>query len=189
MWLCQCRDAGWCCQYVENSNLNVSDVHTMFTQRCLDVVSMSVPNIESVIATTLRQHCLNVVSMLVSNVESDFATMFTQHCLNTVPTSFPDVGEWHCHKIHITLSERCLNVGQHQPTLWQCCGNVGILVKYNIGTTFTQHCLDVHTMLLGHLNEPTFERCHNIGTDIETMLAPTLWQRCHNVGALSGKCL
>ena len=59
----------------------------------------------------------------------------------------------------------------------QCCDVVavfGIWSKYNVGTMFKQHCLDVKTMLLGHLKVSKFEYCHNVVTDVETTLAPTL---------------
>ena len=60
----------------------------------------------------------------------------------------------------------------------QRCDNIvvmlGFWLKYNIGTMFTQHCLVVHTMLLGRLKVSTNEHRHNVGTDVETVLAPML---------------
>ena len=53
-----------------------TDVATIFTH-CLNIVSMSVTNIESNVATMFTR-CLNVVSTLVPNIESDVATTFTQ---------------------------------------------------------------------------------------------------------------
>ena len=124
-----------------------TDVQTTFTQHCLNVVSMSVPTVESNIATTFTQHCLNIVSMSFSNIGSDVATKYTQCYLNV---------EW-------TMSTDIMTM-------------LGFSSKYNVGTMFTQHCLDVHTTLLGHLKVSTFERCHNVGTNVVTML-PTLPHR------------
>ncbi len=153
MWLCQC---------VENSNLNVTlildlnqpdttlstNVETMFTLYCLNIVSVSVPNIR-------HQHSLSVKT-----------AMFTQHCLNVV---------W-----------ILVNVNQ-------CCDNIvamlGFWLKYNVGTTFTQRCLNAHTRLLGRLKVSTSERYHKVGADVETTVAPTLWQPCHNVEVLAGRVL
>ncbi len=82
------------------------------------------------------------------------------------------------------------NFFHYNGTIWQSCDNVvamlGFWSKYKVGTTFTQRCLDVHTMLLGCLKVSTFEWCRNVGTDIETTFAPILWQRCHRIGALAG---
>ena len=99
--------------------------------------------------------------MLVPNNESDIATTLSEHCLNKHPS--PTLGSG----VATTSTQHCLNVGQ--------CDNIvsmlGFWSKYNIGTMFTQHCLDAHTVFLGRLKVATFERCHNIETDIETTLA------------------
>ena len=44
----------------------------------------------------------------------------------------------------------------------------------------------MHPTLLECLKVSTFERCDNVGTNVETTLATTLWQRCRNVRALAG---
>ena len=90
MWLCQCRDACWCCKCVKKpSNLNVTvildltgpgtklgtnvaikftqcfmNVVTTFTQHCLNIVSTSMPMEGTNVETTFSQSCLNVVLML-----------------------------------------------------------------------------------------------------------------------------
>ena len=168
MWLCQCRDACWCCKSGENSNSNVTvildlnqpsttlgtGIETTFTQHCLNVVSTFVPNIESNITTTFTQHCLNIVSTLV-NVECDIVTTFTQCWLKVV---------W-----------MLANVGQ-------CCDNVGNLVEiqrwYNIRTTLSGCPHNVAGMLksiyIWTLPQHWDQCWGNVGTNFVTML-PQRW--------------
>ena len=117
-------------------------------------------------------------------------------CHSGPKTTKYNVGHPPWYNIHTTLPECCLNVGWCRSTLWQCCGNIGVLVEiqhwynihttlpecclnvgwrrstlrfwsqYNVGTTFIQCCLDVHTTLLGHLKASTNERCHKVETTL-----------------------
>ncbi len=164
-----------------------SDIGTMFTQPCLNLVSMSVPNggkshchniawmlsqhwvatfrqLRGYIATTLMQCCL-IVSTLVHNVGEWLSTASTQWCLNVVSMF-----------VLITGSNIATTFTQHWHNVVTMLNNIvamlGFWLKYNIGTTFTQYCLEIHTTPLGHLNVSTNECCHNDGTNV----VPTMIQ-------------
>ena len=102
-----------------------------------------------------------------------WAPTSTQCGLNVFLTSFPNVGERHCPNIHKMLPEHCLNIGQNWPMLWQCCANVGNLVKI-------QHWYNVHTTLSGHQpNVAGMFKSFYIWTLRQRTLGPTLRQRWH----------
>ena len=157
----------------------------------------------------MRQHSHNVAWTLSvpsggHQQSHNIHTMFPEWCLDVGPQCW----ERHCHNIHTMLPECCLDVipqcwgatlpqyshniawtlSEHWPMLANVVAMLGFGSKYNVGTTFSQCCLNVHTTLLGHLKVSTFECCHNVGTNVKTVVAPTLWQYCHNIGALAGRC-
>ncbi len=70
------------------------------------------PTLGSDIATIFTQCCYNIVSMSVT-LEINIATTFTQYCLKVVSVSVPNIGEWSCHNIHTTMVQCCYNVGPH----------------------------------------------------------------------------
>ena len=172
MWLCQSKEAYWYCKCVENSNSNVTailDLNWPSTTLSTNVETMF---------TQLSQHWSPVMG-------TNIHTMFTQHCLNIVSTSVSNVGHWCSHNIWMlsqhrsaTLrvmlpqhSQHCLKVVWTLADIGRCCNNsvamLGFWLKYNVYTTLTQHCLDINTMLLGCLKVSTFERCLNVGTEVE----------------------
>ena len=195
MGLCQCRDACWCCECVENSNLNVTVI--------LDLNRPS-----TTLGPMLRQHSGNIVWALcyhrsqrwgltlkhshniawtLSQCQSPTLRVTLPQCLHDVVSTLVPYIE---SDLATSFTQHCLNIVSTFADIGQNCDNiVAMLVfwsKHNIGTTFTQCCLDVLTMLLGCLEVSTNECHHNVGTDVETTLPPTLWQRCHNVAALPG---
>ena len=109
------------------------------------------------IETTFTQRCLNIILMSVLILGSDVATIFTQRCPNIVSTL---------------------------AYIGQCCDNIVVLLgfqtKYNIGTTFTQCCLDFPKTLLGHLKVSTMNVATTMGMDVDT----TFNQHCNNVATM-----
>ena len=126
--------------------------------------------------TTSTQHCLNIVSTLVTNIGYQHCenALITQQCLKDV-------------SIDTTFTICWLNIVSVLVDVSQHCGNTGTWSKYNIGTTFTQHCLDIHITLLECLKVSTKNHATTLGADVETTLVPVLPQCCHNLGALAGK--
>ena len=80
--------------------------------------------------------------------------------------------------ISTTFTQHWYNV---VTTLANVVALFGFWSNYNIDITFTQHCLDVHISLLGHLEVCTNERCHNTGNqpldNVGTIVVTTLPQR------------
>ena len=157
------------------------------------------PPLGSDITTAFTQHCLIVFSVFIPNIGGNIATMLTEHCLNVVWMSVPNSGEQHNYNFHTPLPERRSNVGprcwgatspqyshnvgrmllQFWPTLWQSCGNVGILVdikhwyKWSVGTKFTQCCLNIHTTYCWDVTDSTYLQMkvpHNNGINVMTTL-------------------
>ena len=106
-----------------------------------------------------------------------------QCCYNIhtgLPELCPNVGRcqptlWHCcSKVGMlvkiqhwyTVPTTLLEYYSTLANVSQSCDDVAMLgfwSKYDIGTTFIQGCLDIHTTFLGHVKASTNERCHNIG--------------------------
>ena len=79
------------------------------------------------------------------------------------------------------LPQCCLNVGRRPPMLWQCCGNIEILVKirwYNIHTTLSgcpRNVVGTFKSIYKWTSPQRWDRrWDNIGTNIVTTL-PQRW--------------
>ncbi len=108
--------------------------------------------------TTLPERCLIVGPQHWEQHCHNVETTLPERCLNIGPQRW----EWHCPSIHTTLPESCLNIGRRRSTLWQHCGNVGILVEIQL-------CYNVHTTLSG--------RPHNVAGMFKSIYKWMLLQR------------
>ena len=95
-WEWHCHNVAWTSSHHRFWMLG-TDIETMFRQHCLNVVSMSVPNVESNVATMFTQHCWTLFQHCSPTLGSDVATTFTnlpERCLNIWPSSANVVTMW-----------------------------------------------------------------------------------------------
>ena len=155
-----------------------TNIDTSFSQHCLNIVSISAPNVGEQrchnIHTTLPEGCLKVspqcwgailpqhwhnIAWVLSQcwspmLGSDIATIFTQH--------------WY------SIVTMLVNVGQH-------CDNIGILVEilywYNIHTTMSGRPHNVAGMFTS-IYKSTWPQCWG------STLRQCWHEYCHNVAAM-----
>ena len=140
------------------------NAHTMLPDYYPNVAP---PMMGSDITPAFTQHCLNVVTCRSPMLGRDITTTFTQCFLNVVLMSFPST----------TLL-------QHLLTLVNTMTTLGFGSKHNVGTMFTQCCLDglptVLWCLKVYTNERADRRWGKVGTNDMTTLP-----RCWSVSWLS----
>ncbi len=181
MWLFQCRHACWWCKCVKKSSLNVTvsldlkrpetmlgnNIDTMFTQCCLNIVSMLVVNVGHQSCYNVHkilpkyylnvgvrhchnipQHCLNVFLMLVNISQwcHDIVVTLGFWSKYNISILVPNSGDQHWYSIHTTLPERCLNVGLQcwEATLPQRWHNIAWIFSQmlaNVGIYLFLSCL------------------------------------------------
>ena len=156
MWLFQFRDACWCSTFVENSNFNVTVI-----------LNLNWPSttLGTNIETTFTQHCLNIVWMLVPDVGhrcwDNIHTALPEHCVNISPQRWAPMLRQHSHNVAWMLSqhwEQSHNIAwmlsSHWPmssnivtTLWQLWdfgrNTMYIQRSHNVVWTSTQCCWNV----------------------------------------------